>query len=159
MIIYIFDLDDTLVKHKSLLSIDYNDYQPNILFTRLLQRCPCDKKYIFTNGTDDHTDIILNNMNIIKEFNGIYTRTDNISMKPDIKSYTYVENKIIENTYSISNQYIFFDDQLPNLYIAKKYFHWKTIWINDKFLDKPYYVDESYPNIFHALLYKRSNKN
>ena len=67
MNIYIFDLDDTIVKHKSL-KIDYNDYKYDPEFLKLLENCKCDKKYIFTNGTDEHAKLILNNMGISNVF-------------------------------------------------------------------------------------------
>ena len=95
MNIYIFDLDDTIVKHKSL-KIDYNDYKYDPEFLKLLEKCKCDKKYIFTNGTDGHAKLILNNMGISNVFDFIFSRTNNISMKPILSSYVYVQNKIIE---------------------------------------------------------------
>jgi len=156
MNIYIFDLDDTIVKHNSL-KIDYNDYKYDPEFLKLLEKCKCDKKYIFTNGTDGHAKLILNNMGISNVFDFIFSRTNNISMKPILSSYVYVQNKIIEMNMNMNinqqfNDYFFFDDQLNNLSIAKDYMGWKTIWIHPNFLNKPDYIDYSFPNIYQALL-------
>ena len=64
-----------------------------------------------------------------------------------------MNNKITDykrNDYKI----IFFDDLLDNLVTAKR-IGWMTVWISDKFNEKPEYIDYSFPNIYDALIYFR----
>jgi len=153
MIIYIFDLDDCLIKHRFNKEINYNNIKKNEILNDLLNHCKCHEKYIFTNGTKDHANLILNNMNIINNFNNIFSRNDmKPFMKPNIESYLYVLNNINRSSnFNNHHNYYFFDDQLENLRISKN-FNWVTIWIHYNFLNKPEYVDYSFPNIYQALL-------
>ena len=154
MKIFIFDLDDTIIKHDHNKDIDYDKINPNSIINELLISCPCDKKYIFTNGTYDHAKIILTNMGIINNFDKIYSRDTLPLMKPESISFRYVENDIKKiNNYSTDFEFVFFDDQTENLKMAHL-FNWKTIFIHhkfNKFLNKPY-IYYSYPNIYQAIL-------
>jgi len=153
MIIYIFDLDDCLIKYQNNRIIDYNNIKKNKLLNDLLNKCKCHEKYIFTNGTKGHANLVLDNLDINHNFNNVFSRDDNKPfMKPNLESYLYVLNKITEYNHYNNNIYYFFDDQLENLKISKK-FNWITIWIHYNFLNKPNYVDYSFPNIYSALLY------
>ena len=156
MIIYIFDLDDTIIKHTNSRFINYNIIQKNKTLNELLQNSNCEKKYIFTNGTKDHANLILNNMDIKNHFNDIFSRNNFINyMKPHINSYLFVEDKLKNHTIH-KNKIFFFDDQLINLKIAK-IFNWITILIHADFLNPPQFIDYSFPNIYQALLYLNKN--
>ena len=62
-------------------------------------------------------------------------------MKPDIRSFNYV-NHSIKN---INDDTIyFFDDLIENLIVAKEV-GWITIWISPNFINKPEYIDYSFP--------------
>ena len=150
MIIYIFDLDDTIIKHIKNAPIDYINIKKNLTLNDLLHNCKCDEKYIFTNGTDEHAKVILNNMEINNHFRNIFSR-DNFQpyLKPDIDTYLFVEEKI---NYQRNNQIYFFDDLLINLKMAKE-LQWITILIHSKFTHVPDYIDYSFPNIYQALLF------
>lgn len=149
--ILIFDLDDTIIMHNNK-RIKYNTIKENPFLTYHLNQCE-GEKYIYTNGTYDHANIILNNMNILKQFKKIYSRDTINTMKPDIKSAIDIQQDIVNIEKTNENEYIFFDDQLVNLQSAKN-LGWKTIWINkDHYLSYKYpYVDKSYSNVINALM-------
>lgn len=148
--ILIFDLDDTIIMHHNQ-RVKYHNIKENHFLTYHLNLCE-GEKYIYTNGTYDHANIILNKMNISKVFKKIYSRDTINEMKPDKSSALDIERDIISIEKSKDNQYIFFDDQLVNLKTAKE-LGWKTIWINkDHYHYKKYpYVDQGYSNLINAL--------
>ena len=45
-----------------------------------------------------------------------------------------------------------FDDILDNLQTAKSR-GWETIWVHQDFMNKPFYVDLAFPNIYTAVMY------
>ena len=149
--ILIFDLDDTIIMHNNK-RIKYNTIKENPFLTYHLNQCE-GEKYIYTNATYGHANIILNNMNILKQFKKIYSRDTINTMKPDIKSAIDIQRDIVNIEKTNENEYIFFDDQLVNLESAKN-LGWKTIWINkDHYLSYKYpYVDKSYSNVINALM-------
>ena len=70
-------------------------------------------------------------------------------MKPDFKSFNYVNNSIFydHNDY---NKRIFFDDLPNNIYAHS--IGWETVWIHrDADNNKPYYIDHAYTNTVEAL--------
>ena len=148
--ILIFDLDDTIIMHYNK-KVNYKNIKENQFLTYHLNLCQ-GEKYIYTNGTYEHANTVLNNMNIINQFKKIYSRDTINTMKPDIQSAKDIQKDIINIEKSINNQYIFFDDQLINLKAAKK-LGWKTIWIHkDHYLSYKYpFVDKSFSNIINAL--------
>ena len=157
---YIFDLDDTLYINPKDIKKMYNVYPDNNL-ANLLNNCP-HKKYIYTNATYDHANIIINKLNINNHFNKIYSRDTIPSMKPMIQSARDVENNIIfyekETNFNKNNEFVFFDDLLPNLKTAKIK-GWKTIWISPFYNHKNNYnyLDYSFPNINIALEFCNQN--
>ena len=156
MIYFIFDLDDTIVIHppddKDMYNIK-SDPQLQYLFNNLYY-----KSYIFTNGTIDHAHEILDKLKLYS-FKKIFARDTIPYMKPNIKSFLFVQKNILYNDYNtdVSNTFIFFDDLLQNLKAAKK-LGWITVWIHPNFNKKFNYdfIDLSYPNIYDAL-YKIDN--
>ena len=157
MLIYIFDLDDTIVKHQNPYSVNYENINKSNSLIQLLSESKSKKNYIFTNGTKSHADIILKKLDLKDKFNDIFSR-ENYSefMKPHINSYLFVQNKI-ENYSLNKNIIVFFDDQLENLRSAKK-LNWVTILIHIDFMNKPKYIDFAFPNIHQALLYLNNFK-
>ena len=156
MIYFIFDLDDTIVIHPTVNRDMYNiksDPCLQNLFDNLYY-----KSYIFTNGPIDHAHLILDKLKLYS-FKKIFARDTIPYMKPNIKSFLFVQNNILYNDYNtdVSNTFIFFDDVLENLKTAKK-LGGGNVWINPKFNQKNYYdfIDLSFPNIYDAL-YKINN--
>ena len=157
MIYYLFDLDDTIVIHSLNRNDDMYDLKPDLCLQNLLNDLNLNS-YIFTNGTYGHAQLILNNMNLTN-FKKIYARDTIPYMKPNIKSFEFVQKNILYQDYNtdIKNTFIFFEDTLENLKMAKN-LGWITIWIHPLFNRGPMYafVDYSFPNIYDAL-YKIKN--
>ena len=151
MNVYVFDLDDTLIIHESS-KVKYHMMKHDLLLDNLLRYSHTNKKYIYTNGTLDHALVCIKNLEMNHHFNRLFTRTDLRFMKPYKESFEEVEYKIKVDCVDKEINIVFFDDQLINLEIAKT-LDWTTIWINPKFMNKPEYVDFSFPNIYQALLY------
>lgn len=150
MKIYLFDMDDTIYIHNQVLN--YNNIKENKNLSYLLYYCPY-PKYIYTNATYDHADIILQKMNLSNRFKKIYSRDNIPSMKPDINSIIAIENDI-QKKYNEKNEYCFFDDLLANLKSAKEK-KWITIWISPlyKYSNNYNYIDFAFPDLETALIY------
>ena len=147
MINLIFDIDDTLIIHPKGGSLDYNNISINHRLNYLLDffKYP---KFIYTNATYGHADIVLNNLNNKNKFKKIFARDTIPYTKPDIQSFIYVNNIINNNNDKIN---IFFDDMLNNLYTAKR-LNWITIWISPKAYDYQYnFVDYYFKDINDAM--------
>lgn len=161
MIVLIFDLDDTL-----LMSNEYNTYNDINFNSKLLNLLTINNydKYIYTNGTYGHAESsipkLLGNTNIFKK---MYARDTIPFMKPNFKSFNYVNNDIFDRyNYCTNNickydniKYVFFDDNLDNMKTAKN-IGWTTVWIphrNYKNTSNNNYnfVDYKFNNIYSAL--------
>ena len=151
MIYFIFDLDDTIVIHPPNVKDMYN-ITPDPCLQNLFYNIYY-KTFVFTNGTINHAHEILDKMKLYS-FKKIFARDTIPFMKPNLKSFQFVEQNILNNNYSNDkkNTFIFFDDLLENLHIAKK-IGWKTVWIHPRFNIKLNYdfIDYSFPNIYDAL--------
>jgi FMN phosphatase YigB (HAD superfamily) len=110
-------------------------------------------KYIYTNATYSHANLILNKMNIENKIKKIYSRDTIPLMKPDINSAEAVERDFLKGNNQIS-QIIFLDDLLENLQTGKNK-SWTTVWISPKFKEKNKYrfVDYAFPDIKYAMNY------
>jgi putative hydrolase of the HAD superfamily len=147
MNIHVFDLDDTIIMHRRQRlvyeTIQYD--KPMDLFLSSVKG----SKYIYTNGTYDHANAVLDQMKISHHFKLIYARDTLDHMKPNPKSFLQVQNDILtrENIVTDYNIY-FYDDLLDNLNTAYQ-FGWKTIWINPHYKDKYkyYFVNQSRPSL------------
>ena len=152
MIYYLFDLDDTIVIHSLNRNDDMYDLKPDLCLQNLLNDLNLNS-YIFTNGTYSHAQLILNNMNLTN-FKKIYARDTIPYMKPNIKSFEFVQKNILYQDYNtdVNNTFVFFEDTLENLRMAKN-LGWITIWIHPQFNRGQMYsfVDYSFPNIYDAL--------
>ena len=158
MLIYIFDLDDTIIKHPNPFNVDYENIKKSNSLIQLLSETKSNKNYIFTNGTRSHANIVLTKMYLDDGiFDEIFSR-ENFQdfMKPHINSYLFVQDKIINFSLN-KNIIVFFDDQIENLRSAKK-LNWITILIHKDFINKPKFVDFAFPNIHQALLYLNNFK-
>jgi len=147
----VFDIDDTIFVHKSE-NIDYNDIQADPILDKQLQNIYY-PKYILTNATFSHANIVVNKMGIHHHYEKIYSRDNIPEMKPSGFCYRSVTRDISMSLYGkIPDQIIFFDDLLTNLEGAKKQ-GWKTIWISPNYLQsyKFSFVDRAFPTIHDAL--------
>ena len=149
MKIFIFDLDDTIIYYPFGI-VDYKNIRIDENLSRILNNLNS-PKYIYSNGTYGHVKEILYKMNLTGMFDKIYARDTIPFMKPYMESFKFIEQDI-RKYYNDRNKYYFFDDRLENLKTAKSR-GWNTIWVSIEFLDKPYYVDYSFPNIHTAAMY------
>ena len=151
---YLIDLDDTIFINPKKRNIDYVNITVDNELIQLLDSIQF-PKYIYTNATFGHANVVLNKMGIDEKFKKIYSRDTMPLMKPHINSAIDVENNI---KYSIhSNQkydFYFFDDLLDNLSTGKKR-GWTTIWISPLYRksDNYNFVDYAFENIKVALAY------
>ena len=148
MKVLVFDLDDTLLMSNTYKR--YSDIQPSYHLNYLLYKYP-NKKFIYTNGTYSHGEDGLNAMKCKDSFQKIYGRDTLPYMKPDFKSFNYVNNDILYN-HNLSDKRIFFDDLQENLKTAHN-IGWETVWIHPQANNnmKPYYIDHAYTNVIDAL--------
>jgi len=157
MLYYLFDLDDTIVIHPPNRNDDMYDLKPDPCLQNLLNNLKY-KSFIYTNGTYGHAEIVLNKMKL-DNFKKIYARDTIPYMKPHIKSYDFVKKNILYQDYNkdLNNKFIFFEDTLENLRMAKN-LGWFTIWIHPQYNRGKLYdfIDYSFPNIYDAL-YKINN--
>ena len=151
----VFDIDDTIFVHKSE-NIDYNAIQADPKLNKQLQNISY-PKYVLTNATFSHANIVLNKMGIHHHFEKIYSRDNIPQMKPSYKSAFDIENDISKN-YNYNNTFYFFDDLLENLKMGKSR-NWITIWIHPlyQYKDKYNFIDYSFPDIYSALNYFNNN--
>lgn len=149
MKIYLFDMDDTIYLHKDK-KIIYENITEDKELSLLLYQFPY-PKYIYTNATYNHADIILKKMKLSKNFKKIYSRDNIPAMKPQLKSAIALE-KDISTEYKDNNEYVFFDDLLLNLKSAKQR-KWTTVWISPLYERKNNYpfIDYAFSDIKTAL--------
>ena len=147
----VFDIDDTIYVHTSN-EMNYNSIRPDYQLKTQLQRIPY-KKYVLTNATFGHANLIINKLGIDDEFEKIYSRDNIPEMKPSPHCYRSVSIDIHKTMLSESNnEYVFFDDLLTNLEGARK-LGWRTVWISPEYVDSKNYtfVDKAFPTLKDAL--------
>ena len=119
----VIDIDDTLYVHNSKL-LQYHKIKPDNHLKAQFQRIQ-HPKFILTNATYGHANIILNKMDVEDEFIKIYSRDSIPRMKPSFDCYQSVQTDICNELQRSQNQYIFFDDLLENLEGAH-HMNWKS---------------------------------
>ena len=148
---FVFDIDDTIYVHKSQ-QMDYHKIRPDYQLKSQLQRIT-HPKYVLTNATFDHANVIVNKMGIDDEFEKIYSRDNIPEMKPSPYCYRSVSIDISDSLFGQTvNEYIFFDDLLSNLEGANGQ-GWKTVWISPDYLQSYKYpfVNKAFPTLKDAL--------
>ena len=150
---FVFDIDDTIYVHKkNIQELNYHTIRPDYQLKSQLQRIT-HPKYVLTNATFDHANVIVNKMGIDDEFEKIYSRDNIPEMKPSPYCYRSVSIDISDSLFGQSvNEYIFFDDLLSNLEGAKMQ-GWKTVWISPDYLKSYKYpfVNKAFPTLKDAL--------
>jgi len=146
----VFDIDDTIYPHKSL-QVNYNTIQQDYELYQLIKRIRL-PKFVLTNATYDHANVIVNKLGIENLFRKIYSRDNIPFMKPHPECYKSIERDISKILHTKENKYIFFDDLLVNLEEAKER-GWTTIWISPQHHEthKYNYVDKGYKDLKDAL--------
>ena len=146
----VFDIADTIYVHKSY-EMNYGLIRPDYQMKNLLHRIQY-PKFVLTNATYGHANFIVNKLGIEDEFIKIYARDNIFQMKPNPYCYDSVETDISHTLQSDLNEYIFFDDLLVNLEVAKNN-SWRTVWISPDYIEsyKYPYVDKAFPTLKDAL--------
>jgi len=151
----VIDIDDTLFVHKtadSNIITDYNNIRADPQLKSQLRKIPY-PKYILTNATFGHANLILNKLDIDDEFKKIYSRDNIPVMKPHPKCYEAVSRDISSSLPGQTrNQYMFFDDLVSNLEGARMR-GWRTVWISPDYLESDQYpfIDKGFPTLQDAL--------
>ena len=151
MKIIIFDLDQTL--YNTYINMKYTDIKYDEDLDVLMNMDH--PIYIFSNATYGHVEDVCDKLQIRKYIREIFSRDTLYDMKPNKKCYWKVQNKIYKNgeiELLTLNEFIFFDDLLENLYMAKS-LGWITVWIHPESTKVSYeYLDYQYTDIKQALL-------
>ena len=148
MDIFVFDIDDTIVLHTK----EGNDYyttNSNTTLRNLLSEYQNLKCYIYTNGTFGHGKAIVDNLDL--QVTTIFARDVIPFMKPDERSFRYVNREIQGSNQNIK-RIVFFDDLKDNLKMAKQ-FGWTTVLINPDLKEKENFIDYVFPNIYESIIY------
>jgi len=148
MDIFVFDIDDTVVLHTKE-GNDYYSSNGNTTLRNLLSEFENLKYYIYTNGTFGHGKAIVDNLDL--QVNMIFARDVIPFMKPDERSFRYVNREIKGSNKNIK-RIVFFDDLKDNLKMAKQ-FGWTTVLINPNPNEKENFIDYVFPNIYESIIY------
>lgn len=146
----IFDIDDTLYIHTQQ-TVPYETIRPDYQLNHQLQSIQY-PKFVLSNATFSHANLILNRLSIDDHFKKIYSRDTIPEMKPSELCYQSVQSDIQHMLQDNYNQYIFFDDLLENLRGAYE-MGWRTIWISPKYSQASNYpyVEAAFPTVKVAL--------
>ena len=156
MVKFIFDLDYTLYSANDCIETDnstifYNSFKKKNFMNHLLLQIP-HEKYIFTNGSYSHADLVLDKLENKDLFTDIVS-TDMVfdNLKPAPIMY---EAAIRKFNIGRNEEVFFFEDSEENLEMAKKRYGWNTILIDPISLGKkPKYIDYRFKTIEEALLF------
>lgn len=133
MILYIFDLDNTLIHINNIQINNSSLYRqiikPNNKLSYYLSLITT-PKYIFSNASHNHVLYSLDALQLLNSFTKIYSYTNLGVYKPTQLSYFKVQNDISNQINRQTFQIIFFDDLIENL-IGAKQFNWTTVLIGD----------------------------
>ncbi len=156
MVKFIFDLDYTLYSANDCIETDnsnifYNSFRKKKFMNHLLDQIKHDK-YIFTNGSYSHAELVLEKLDNKELFKDIVS-TDMVldNLKPAPIMYEAAIRK-----FNIKNgeKVYFFEDSEENLQMAKDNYNWNTVLIDPiSFGKKPKYVDYRFKTIEEALLF------
>jgi HAD superfamily hydrolase (TIGR01509 family) len=180
-IVYVFDLDDTLLSTQELFSKQQSKqllsqlyYPPNnmdfrgtqsdrtqLAYNQIIASDPelielfrhlYGHKYIFTNGTRLHAQCALHSLGISTQFKGQLDREGMAGkMKPDPNTF-HLMQLALSAAYNQKPTILFLDDQLVNLKQAKE-FGWTTVWISPSAMYRPLPagIDYGFSNVNLAL--------
>ena len=156
MVKFIFDLDYTLYSANDCIETDnsnifYNSFKKKKFMNHLLRQIDYEK-YIFTNGSYSHAELVLKKLENEEMFKDVVS-TDMVldNLKPAPIMY---EAAIKKFNIKKGEEVFFFEDSIENLEMAKKRYNWNTILIEpNSFGKKSKYVDYRFKTIEEALLF------
>ena len=124
MIYWIFDMDETLYMNKG--KFTYESLKPDQELFNLIKKLN-GLKILFTNGTHQHTNIVLKNLGLVSVFDLILDRDILQGLKPNPQVFYKLIKwcSITEN-----DKCFFFEDSIHNLIVGYS-LGWQTILIND----------------------------
>ncbi len=124
MIYWIFDMDETLYRMNG--SFKYESLKPDQELFNLIKKLN-GLKILFTNGTHQHTNIVLQKLGLISLFDLILDRNILQGLKPDPRVFL----KLIKwCSITPNDKCFFFEDSIHNLIVGYS-LGWQTILIND----------------------------
>jgi putative hydrolase of the HAD superfamily len=123
MIYWIFDMDETLYQSNG--KFNYNFLKPNNELISLIKKLN-GLKILFTNGTHQHANIVLDKMCLVSCFDLILDRNILNVLKPNPHAFL----KLIKWCSITKNDTCYyFEDSIPNLIVGSS-LGWQTILIN-----------------------------
>ena len=123
MIYWIFDMDETLYQSKG--KFNYNSLRPSIELISLMKKLN-GLKILFTNGTHQHANIVLDKIGLVSCFDLILDRNILNVMKPNPEAFL----KLIKwCSITPNDTCYYFEDSITNLIIGSS-LGWQTILIN-----------------------------
>lgn len=124
MIYWIFDMDNTLYQRNGN-SFSYNMLKRDNELIYLLNKLD-GIKILLTDGTHQHTNLVLDKMGLTSSFDLILDRDILVLRKPDPLIFYRIKKWC---SIGPSDTCIYFEDLLPNL-VASSNFGWITVYIN-----------------------------
>ncbi len=142
---WVFDLDNTIYNTNN---VNYSNISIDNYLQCLLKNLK-GTKYIFTNATLGHAQMVLKRLGILDMFDYIIDRNQMDTLKPNREAFNY----FIENTnLNRNDKTVFFEDTIDNLIAAKQYFGWITVLISLKTSGRyNQYIDYIYRDIHTAV--------
>ena len=156
MVKFIFDLDYTLYSANDCIETDnsnifYNSFKKKNFMNLLLDQIKYDK-YIFTNGSYSHAELVLQkleNKNMFKDIISTDMVFDNLKPAPIMYEAAIQKFKISKN-----EKVYFFEDSEENLEMAKNKYNWVTVLIDPVSQGKKSkYIDYRFRTIEESLLF------
>lgn len=125
MIYWIFDMDDTLYQRNGK-EFSYDMLKRDNELIYLLKKLE-GRKILLTNGTHQHTNIVLEKMDLTSVFDLILDRNILGARKPNPDVYFKINKWCSLNT---NDTCIYFEDILQNLIVATRAYGWISVYIN-----------------------------
>ena len=159
---YIYDIDLTLYSND-----DYNDndsdnddkfyesFKPKNTLRKLLLSNK-GTKYLLTNANMEHSEEVLERLNLKDVFEDIITAYDVKKFKPAPDIYHVAKSEFeIKDTDDV----YYFEDLKENLKGSKKVYDWKTVLIDPEHdISKESYIDYTFKTIEDAMLFFNMNE-
>ena len=128
---WVFDLDNTIYNTDN---VNYSNISIDNYLRCLLNNLE-GNKYIFTNATLGHAQMVLKRLGILEIFDNIIDRNEMKTLKPHRQAFNY----FIENTNLNRNRKtVFFEDTIDNLITSKRDFGWITVLISPEISAKDF---------------------
>ena len=143
MVVWVFDLDNTIYNTNN---INYYDISKDNYLHCLIDNLD-GHKFVFTNATLVHAEMVLSRLGIRELFDDIIDRNAMKALKPTNNAFSYFINRI--QTLA-QETIVFFEDNIDNLIAAKRRYHWTTVLISSN-RPRSNYIDFTYKDIHSAI--------